>query len=145
MNWGIRITILYISFVLLIVVLVSLSMNQKVDLVSSDYYEKELKFQDKIDGANNFNQLNAPISLKAKQKLIEINFPTEFAAKSIKGNVWVYRPSDASLDIKDSISINASGQQNIFSEKLKRGLYKVQLEWTMDGKKYFNEQDLFMN
>ena len=42
MNWGWKITILYIFFAAGILTLVFLSIGQKIDLVDKNYYEKEL-------------------------------------------------------------------------------------------------------
>ncbi len=43
MNWGYRVALLYISFAGLIIFLVTKSVNEKVDLVTPDYYAQELK------------------------------------------------------------------------------------------------------
>lgn len=145
MNWGIKILILYLGFVALIITLVGMSMNQKVDLVSADYYEKELKFQERIDSENNFRLLNKTISCKVQDKMVVLEFPKEFMEKDIVGTILIYRPSDSSLDIQAAIDIDPSGLQKISLNKFKRGLYQVQMEWAMEGKRYFNEQNLFMN
>ena len=48
-SWGTKIATLYIGFVGLIILMVSMSMRQRVDLVSEDYYNRELAYQDKIN------------------------------------------------------------------------------------------------
>ncbi len=69
MNFGSKITVLYLSFVGLILTLVFMCFGQKVELVSKDYYAQELKFQDKIDAINNEKGLSGSIShsLNAKK------------------------------------------------------------------------------
>ena len=42
MNFGVKITVLYLSFVALILTLVFMSFSQKVELVSKDYYAQEI-------------------------------------------------------------------------------------------------------
>ena len=49
MSWGYKILGVYLVFVTGIVFLVIKSSNQKVDLVTKDYYEQELMYQDKIN------------------------------------------------------------------------------------------------
>ena len=49
MNWGYKILLVFAVFVAGILFLVYKSSNQKMDLVTTDYYEKELKYQQKID------------------------------------------------------------------------------------------------
>ena len=45
MNWGYKIILVYVLFVAGIVFLVVRSSMENTDLVTSDYYEKELKYQ----------------------------------------------------------------------------------------------------
>ncbi len=53
MNWGVRITILYSSFVLFMSTMVYMCTRQHFDLVAPDYYAQELQYQKVIDGTNN--------------------------------------------------------------------------------------------
>ena len=55
MSWGTKIAFLYLSFATMIGVMVYKSVTQSVDLVAPNYYEQELKYQDKIDGINNLS------------------------------------------------------------------------------------------
>jgi hypothetical protein len=57
-SWGIKIAMLYCGFVALIIIMVSMAMNQKIDLVSKDYYEQELNYQKKIDKTNRSHALH---------------------------------------------------------------------------------------
>lgn len=145
MNWGLKITILYIGFVLLIVTLVTMSMNQKVDLVAPDYYAQELKYQDKIDGMSNYKSLQNPILFSNTSSIVTLTFPAEIVNNKPVGNIVLYRPSDASLDVKLPIHVDTSAKQIISSTKLRRGLYKIRVEWTMSSKQYFTEESLFIN
>ena len=45
LNWGYKIAIFYILFVVGIVFLVFKASNQKVDLVTADYYGEEVRYQ----------------------------------------------------------------------------------------------------
>ena len=49
MNWGYKILLVYLIFILGILFMVFKSSTQKTDLVTTDYYAKELKYQEKID------------------------------------------------------------------------------------------------
>jgi hypothetical protein len=51
MSWGYKILIFYGLFVGMMAALVIGSYQHKVNLVSKDYYEMELKYQDVIDGS----------------------------------------------------------------------------------------------
>ncbi|MBL0070976.1 MAG: FixH family protein [Bacteroidetes bacterium] len=58
-SWGYRVMFLYIGFAGLIIYFVTRSINEKVDLVTPDYYAQELKFQDKIESINRNNELSS--------------------------------------------------------------------------------------
>ena len=71
-GWGTKITLLYLAFVVLIVTLVTKSMHQTFDLVSGDYYNQELKYQDVIDASKNQAGLSAPVRLYQEDKQLLI-------------------------------------------------------------------------
>ena len=145
MNWGKKIAILYIGFVLMIVFLVLKSNHENTDLVSADYYAQELKFQDKIDGQNNMNALSGQVQCEARNKTVNITFPQELFGKNTTGEILFYRPSDATLDLSSKLEMDAQGNQVIHSENFKRGIYRMQLKCVANSKSYYYEQQIFMN
>ena len=56
-NWGYKITVFYLVFIAGIMYLVIQSSRQKMDLVTTDYYAQELKYQDKIDQSKRAGEL----------------------------------------------------------------------------------------
>ena len=53
MNWGWKLAIGSALFMAFIIYFVVQSFNDKTQLVSDNYYEHELKFQEQIDAAKN--------------------------------------------------------------------------------------------
>lgn len=145
MSWGTKIAILYIGFVAMIVALVVKSSQVNTDLVSADYYAQELKFQDKINGQKNLSNLTNSIECVTERNAVLITLPEELRNNSTKGEIVIYRPSDALLDVKQILKADTSGIQRIQSKSFKRGLYKVQLNCSSQGKNYFFEKDIFYN
>lgn len=139
-GWGTKITILYISFALLIGVMVAMCVNQKIDLVSPDYYQKELVFQTRIDESKNADALAEKISHAITEKKLEFFFPKVFSGKKVSGEILFFRPSDASKDYKTAIELNDSVQQSIALTNLSKGMYKMQIAWAADGVSYFMEE-----
>jgi hypothetical protein len=139
MNWGTRIVIMYLGFVALIVTMVVYSMRQQVDLVTPDYYAKELKYQSNIDKANNHNQLNSSLKCTLNGDNIIIEFPEEHKSETITGEVLVYKPSDAKSD--KIINIEATnGQMIIPASVFSKGMYKVKIDWIVNEKSFYFEQ-----
>jgi hypothetical protein len=139
-GWGSRIAILYIGFVLLIGIMVTMCMNQHIDLVSDDYYEKELVFQNKINEMNNANMLSEKVSHIISNNFLAIRFPSVLNGKEIKGSVFFFRPSDAKKDFKSELSVNKNGVQQFMLDKFSKGMYKMQLSWKIGNVPYFAEE-----
>lgn len=58
LNWGWRISILYSGFVVFMLFMVFKTTTVKDDLVTPDYYAKELEYQQHIDKQERANQLD---------------------------------------------------------------------------------------
>jgi hypothetical protein len=139
MNWGLRITFLYVGFVVMILALVGLTMRQKVDLVSKDYYEQELRYQDKIDKINRTRELAEQLTWGVKSDAITLLFPSTLVDKHISGTIFFFNPSDASKDKNVVIQINSKGEQTIPTEILHKGHYKMQINWASGKEEFYNE------
>jgi len=144
MSWGVKITTLYIGFVGLILTLVIISMNQKVDLVSKDYYSEEIKFQDRIDATQNANGVNKLISFTTVDKKLIIDYEPDVLTKDFIGEINFFRPSDSDKDMKVKMNPDIDGVQTIDISSLTHGMYKLQLSWNCNGKKYYKEDVLFI-
>lgn len=139
MSWGIRITILYVGFVVMILFLVFRTMNEKIDLVTPDYYRDELKFQEQIDRQSESAALNEQPGISVTEKNVIVRFPGTLAAENISGTIKFYRPSDESKDFTVNIQADSSGAQFVSPEKFVKGNYQAQLKWSAGGKNYYNE------
>ena len=64
LSWGYKITLVYIAFVAGMGFLVFKASSQKFDLVTKDYYEQELKYQQVIDQAANSSRLSEPVTIE---------------------------------------------------------------------------------
>ncbi len=141
-NWGTKIAVLYIGFVGLIVVMVVMSMRQKIDLVSEDYYNKELMFQDKINEMKNNNSLSGTITHTITNTDIELQFQPEFKTRKVTGEILFFCPADASRDFKTVVSLDENAQQKISLSTLSKGMYKMQISWKDESKAYFAEETI---
>lgn len=144
MSWGTRIAILYGAFVAMIVFMVFRTMKENVDLVSPDYYQQELKFQEQIDMQNQSAMLEQQPTIEVTGKNVAIRFPEAIAAENNSGTIRFYRPSDSSKDFTTPLQLDSSGVQTIASEKFIQGFYEVQLTWNSGGKNYYNKLSLYI-
>jgi hypothetical protein len=141
MNWGTKILIIYIVFVMGIVFMVFKSSVQNTDLVTTDYYAKELRYQEKIDEAGRTAALSAPLEYSIKDNALTIVFPKDFAGKQIAGEAVLYCPSDEKKDLKKNFSVKDEPlQMEIPSGST--GLYELHISWQDGGVTYYFEKKI---
>lgn len=143
-SWGYKIAALYIGFVMMVLFMVFLASKQNIELVTPDYYAKELKFQQEIDAMNNAASLSANIQVNIADNKVILHFPFEFKNTQLKGEAVMFRPSDSSLDVSFPLQLNEEGKMILQSEKFKTGLYKLTVNWTADGKNYQTQHTVVM-
>ena len=143
MNWGYKILIVYGVFVAGILFMVFRSANQKMDLVTTDYYAKELKYQDNIDATTNANALSEDIRYEIKNNQVVLHFPKDFFGKKITGNAVLYCPSDEDKDIKQDFSLQDAPLILQLTNRSK-GQYELHISWQADGITYYFEQKIFI-
>lgn len=144
MNWGTRITLLYLGFVALILTLVFTCFGQKVELESKDYYAKELNFQEQINATNNANALTKPIEHQVTGSSVELRFPPELLGGDFIGSVDFNRPSDSSKDKTITLKPDVNGKQVLSDASFIRGVYKMRVSFYSKGKNYFKEDVVFL-
>lgn len=138
LNWGTGIAILYTGFVAMILVLVVMSTNQKIDLVTDNYYAEELRFQDKINKTERAKALSDPLKWEVDDQGILIHYPKSFSEKNLSGKVNLYCPSDDSKDQVFQVA-STNSQQFIPSSKIQDGRYYLQIDWKNGEDTYWNE------
>ncbi|MDE3254875.1 MAG: FixH family protein [Bacteroidota bacterium] len=141
MNWGNKIALLYIGFVIMIGFLVYKSTQQHTDLVSDDYYNKEIAYQKIIDANNNSHQLTSSCSILHNNNKVQISFPEELKNQLITGKIELYNAANA----KNDTSFNFSCSQTMFEfdlQGIRKGNYTVKINFDCNRKNYYTEQAL---
>jgi hypothetical protein len=139
MSWGIRITLLYLSFVAMIVTMVILTSRENIDLEYKDYYARELVYQDKIDATANEQALKQSIEYQVQDQVLFLKAPMNFLTNGIRGELHFYRPSDASKDLIIPMAFDSKGEQIIKRAVFSKGIYKLRMTWSLHEKNYFKE------
>ncbi|MDF2449959.1 MAG: FixH family protein [Bacteroidota bacterium] len=143
MNFGNKIVILYVSFVSLIVTLVTLCYKQDVELVTKDYYAQELQFQKKIDAMENAKNTNETITHQVNKNGIVLTIDSSLLTSDFKGTVTLFRPSDSKMDVSYPLAFTEL-EQVIETGNLVRGVYKLQLSWVSSSKSYYKEEVIYI-
>lgn len=146
MHWGNKILVSFVLFVAVMFTMVYISVNTEFSLVSENYYEQELVFQDQIDRQQNVLDLEeAPeFQVNRAQRQMIVRFPEKIGQQVKEGKVKFYRASDARYDQDFDLKLNEKHEFALKIDKLLKGAWKVQLTWTDGEKEYYKEMD-FVN
>lgn len=144
MHWGKSIALVYVLFAGMILFLVIRSMQQKIDLVSDNYYEKELQFDNQIHAEENTASIAPSIECSVAGSNVVLQFPSTVSADSMQGTVYFYRPSDSKDDITETLHPDVSGRQVFSRNRFVPGLYVVKISWQSQGRNYYFENDIIL-
>lgn len=143
-NWGQGIFIFFTIFVVLMLTVLYLSRQKNIDLVTEDYYAEELKYQDKIEQLNNSNELGLEVDHQLSETALILQFPKDKLQGDVSGNLHIYRPSDAKLDLQQEISLDDSSRMYIERSKLSKGYYVFKFNIELEGKAYYYEKAIMI-
>lgn len=116
--------------------------SQKFDLVTKDYYEQELKYQEVIDQSANTSKLSAPIIVEKKDGQMQIVFPAEMKGKKKTIDFYLYYPADVKKDFRKTIETRDNELLQPLPSAM-TGMYELKLSWEVEGIKYYFEKKLF--
>ncbi len=143
-HWGHGITLGIIGFVSFILMMVYLCVQQEFDLVTEDYYQQELQYQQRIDNTENASAFQKEVEWSKDEKALVLNFPEAMMSTLEEGTIQVFRPSDADHDLSIPLSPGEDGIQEIPLSRLIPGLYRLKIEWEKDGKGYYLEKEVYI-
>lgn len=141
-SWAYKILTVYLMFVAGIMFLVFKANGERYDLVTENYYEAEVKYQDVIDQKQRVAALSAPPEISYEGRRLHIQFPADFTGKILQGELYLYRPSDAKKDFRRSFTVS-DNQYSIDLPATVSGMYDIKLSWQAGGQTYFLEKKKF--
>lgn len=143
-NWGTGIVvgmIAFISFILFFVITMSTDKKYSHDLVTEEYYAKEIVYQKEIDAETNTQNLSEKLISKKVDNGWQITFPEQFEVSKIKGTVFLYRPSNQQLDFDLPIAISSSNLL-IPDKQLLDGRWNITIVWMYDETPYMYKEEI---
>lgn len=144
-NWGTGIVIFIGLFMTFMITLVYKCTEQTVDLVSADYYDKEIQFQKQINRINNSAALESQIVVTAENGAVNVQFPELFKGIKLLGNITFFKPDNASHDFEIPINLDGELLQSIPSAKLASGRWNVKVNYNDGDKEYYAEEKINLN
>jgi len=143
-SWGTGIVIAFGVFMSINVLTAVYLMNQDVNLVSEDYYDEEIKYQQQIDRMERTSRLEKKQIVSFDGSIFKIKIPKSVLSKRLTGEIYFYRPSNSKSDIKIPLITDTLGVQVIPVERLEKGLWTIKVTWLSIGKEYFSEDRILI-
>lgn len=143
-NWGKGIVvaiIAFMGFILYLVITMTTDKNFSHDLVTEDYYAKEMAYQNEINAETNTNNLKEKIISKKVANGWLISFPKELNYQYIKGTLFLYRPSNQKLDFETKINLS-SNDLLLPNTNLIDGRWNIIIDFTYHGKSYMYKEEI---
>jgi hypothetical protein len=144
--WPIGIFVFYGVFVVALVIAVFISVNNDMEMVTDNYYEKTLKYEEQIGRIRNTDTLpEKPQAVLSKDKaFLILTMPEISGTRDFKGDIHLFRPSNFRLDRKIPLQLSKQGIQLIPVSDLDTGKWQVQIQWAVAEKEYYFEKVLIL-
>lgn len=143
-NWGKGIVVAmacFMGFILFLVIRMSTDDRFSHDLVTEEYYAKEMAYQTEIDAETNTSNLEGKITGERTADGWLLTFPESIQNQDIKGKVFLYRPSNQQLDF--DLPLVISGTNLLIPDKqLIDGRWNIIMEWTAGEKTYMYKKSI---
>ncbi|MGC4128795.1 MAG: FixH family protein [Bergeyella sp.] len=143
LNWGHGVVIALGAFILFILGMIFLFPNgqKNSELITTNYYEEELRYQDVIDAKKLAVSLTEKPAVKINPDGILITFPQDINNGNSKFRFYLYRSDDQNLDIKKEFELQGNSTL-IPANVLTKGGYILKLNWTKDKQTYQIDYDI---
>jgi nitrogen fixation protein FixH len=134
--WPVGLVAFLVSFFCAVVGFGIFATRHHQDLVSPDYYEREIRFQEQIERVARTEALSSEVSvaLVPGSGQLELRMPANST-----GTIKFYRPANAQLDLQFPLILDAQGRQRLDVSALKPGLWKAHVEWKSGTVEYFKD------
>jgi len=143
-NWGkglVVAMIVFIAFIMYMVITMSTDKKYSYDLVTEEYYAKEMVYQTEIDAEKNTHSFSKKIKGEKTKEGWLLTFPSELNAQDIKGKVFLYRPSNQKLDF--DLPIVLSGSNLLIPDKqMLDGRWNITMTFKYQGKDYMYKKEI---
>lgn len=142
---GIAVVVFYTLFAVSTVGFVVFAMTQDVHLVSSDYYERGLQHDQHMQAVANAEALGTGLHIDVQRQAgaIQVQWPHAMAPL-VRGTATLYRPANSRDDREMPLVAAADGTVSLSTHGLAAGHWRLQLQWSADGRDYYAERDVIL-
>lgn len=143
-TWGHGIVVALGSFMIFILSLIwyFTSTWKNSELITDNYYEEELAYQNVIDAKNKAVKLKELPIYQQNASGINVIFPSEINNSNSKFRIDLHRAEDQKLDIIREMKLDQRNSIFIPAKVLAKGNYVLRVMWKKDNEEYQLDYDL---
>jgi len=139
-NWGTGIAIFLVLFLAAAAAFIIFAVNQDVNLVHKDYYEKGVDYSEQMKVESRSEIFRDKVQVSVKTDGMSISIDSLLASTIDSGTVILFRPSDKMLDV--TVPLGKNGVTLIPADKVSMGRYIVKVNWFVSGAEYEIKKDI---
>ena len=144
MNWGHKIAIVIVIFLVGMLSMVYFALQQTNEMIDDQYYQKEMTYQQVIDAQQNLQDISDDNLVSQTMYEMVFTLPTGTYEKLEKGNIELIRNDSKSKDVQLAIVPNGSNRRVISKSTLSKGVYKARIRWTSDKREFYKEESVYV-
>lgn len=142
LNWGTGLAIVLGLFILGMGTVTYQAMNQRHDLVTTDYYQKELAYQNTIDAKKNAEKLTGELRFVLENGKVQLHFPEEIQGQPGQLELELYYPTMAERDFTIKETDWSVSTIDLPTEQLSAGKWIAKAQLESGGKPYYFETEI---
>lgn len=142
LNWGGRLVLGMGSFITFLLIMFTVVVNNRQEIVMDDYYPLDLKHQEIINRKQNLVNIGEPVRLTATDTGVLVQLPSVLTKKPSQGEIWFYSPSNRASDFKVPLAPDSNGRQLIPRPLFLRNRYIMKMTWETSSTPYYYEHEI---
>lgn len=140
-NWGTKLVLAMVAFMLMIISMVIYMVMQDVSLVEKDYYPRGQAYQEMIEKVQNNVSYDNDITAWIENNEVRVSFPRYYRPEATRGSIHFYHRVSDLNDRMAAFDLDANGVFAYPADGLK-GRYILKISWEQDGLEYYTEKDI---
>jgi hypothetical protein len=134
-NWGTGILLVLVLFLAASAAFIIFAINQDVNLVHKDYYEKGVDYSEQMKVISRSEPLAGKIETRIAETGLQIRLDSLLTTEIDSGKIVLFRPSGKDFDLEFPLEKNKTDFQ-FAAENLINGRYILKVSWFSRGLKY---------
>jgi hypothetical protein len=144
MNWGYKILIVIVVFIIGMLSMVALAFKQDNEMIDANYYDKEIAYQSFIDASNNLLSISKDSVLILNDQEVICSIPMQLNKQFKTGTIEFIKSDDISKDQTIKFIPNEKGIFVMQKNKFSKGVYKARIYWINENTSYYKEQTIII-